>query len=169
MMKRFFLITALLFAQVALAAESRFVDDAPKGFIHIREESDGVESHEFIRADCIVRLLQISEEDAGKMRHYIRLYTTGTEGSSHDIESATREEAEKVRGQTAGDPVRGHRSRRQGQGNHQSEARQEEGAQEGQGCGGGCGVSDQLTPHDPMRLSSAGVCLVVPQIPVSPR
>ncbi|MCW1916513.1 hypothetical protein OJ996_23200 [Luteolibacter sp. GHJ8] len=97
-MKRFFLITALLFAQVALAEESKFVDDAPKGFIHVREESDGVESHDFIRADCVVRLLQISEEDAGKMRHYIRLYTTGTEGSSHDIESATREEAEKVRG-----------------------------------------------------------------------
>lgn len=111
-MKRFFLLlTTLAWAQVATAVESKHIDDAPKGFIHITGESYGAEVHRYIRANTVVRLEQYSEENDGKVRHYIRLFTTGTSGhlggSSgagqgeirqpfFQIDYATKEEADKV-------------------------------------------------------------------------
>ena len=112
MKEHLLLIAALLFAQVAAAAETKFVDDAPKGFIHVTGESYGVETQEYLRANTVVRLQQFSEENDGKIRHYIRLHTTGTIGSlggsagdgkgeirppMFQIEFASKEEANKVR------------------------------------------------------------------------
>ena len=112
MKKHLLLFAALLCAQMATAVESKFIDDAPKGFIHIAGEGYGAEAHDFLRANTVVRVEQFSEENDGKRKHYIKLHTTGTVGriggsagegsgeirqSSFRIEYTTKEEADKVR------------------------------------------------------------------------
>jgi hypothetical protein len=113
LMKQYLLLFAVLMcAQIATAVDSKFIDDAPKGFVHITGESYGVETHNYLRVNNIVRLEQFSEENDGKLRHYIRLHTTATVGqiggSSGEgkgelrqqffqVECATKEEADKNR------------------------------------------------------------------------
>lgn len=112
-MKQYLLLfAALMFAQIAVAADSKFIDDAPKGFIHVTGESYGVETHNYLRINTIVRLEQFSEENDGKLRHYIRLYTNAAVGQiggssgegkgelrqqCFQVEYATKEEADKIR------------------------------------------------------------------------
>jgi hypothetical protein len=110
MKKSLLLFAAMLCAQIATAVESKFIDDAPKGFIHIAGEAYGAEAHDFLRANTVVRVEQFSEENDGKKKHYIRLHTTATvgrfggnpgEGNIRQLffllEYTTKEEAEKVR------------------------------------------------------------------------
>ena len=109
---QFLLLATLVWAQMATAAEFKFIDDAPKGFIHVTGESYGAETHEYLRANTVVRLMQYAEENDGKLRHYIRLHTTAAVGQIggrsgegkgelrqqyFQIEYATKDEADKVR------------------------------------------------------------------------
>lgn len=112
MKTRVLLLATLVCAQMATAVESKFIDDAPKGFIHVTVERYGAEVHQFIRISTVIRLEQFSEENDGKMAHYIRLYTPVTKGKIggglgagngelrqefSQIEYATKEESDKVR------------------------------------------------------------------------
>ncbi len=112
-MKQYLLLfAALVCTQMPSAADSKFIDDAPKGFIHVTGESYGVETHNYLRTNTIVRLEQFSEENDGKLRHYIRLHTTAASGQFggdlgegkgelrqqfFQAEYGTKEEADKIR------------------------------------------------------------------------
>jgi hypothetical protein len=110
-MKTILLLAALLWSQMATAKESAFIDDAPKGFIHVTEERFGAEVHNYLRANTVTRLEQFSEENDGKMGHFLWLHTTGVVGALGNthagvgqigspkflIQFASKEEADKVR------------------------------------------------------------------------
>lgn len=97
-----------------MAVDSKFYDDATKGFIHISGERFDAEIHYYLRANTVTRLEQFSEKDDGKTIHYLRIYTTGTVGTflgasagsngrgdvgppMFQLEFTTKEEADKIR------------------------------------------------------------------------
>lgn len=74
MKKHYLLLATLFFTQVLSAAESKLIDDAPKGFIHIQE---GGVSDLYLRADTVVRLEQFPDDEGGKTTHIVRIIAAG--------------------------------------------------------------------------------------------
>jgi hypothetical protein len=95
MKNQFILLAAMMWAHVAIAAESKMVDDAPKGFIHVTGESFKVETHHYIKVNTLTHIKQFAEENDGKLRHYIWLYHAGT--TVAQLEFSAKEEADGVR------------------------------------------------------------------------
>lgn len=95
MKKRFILLATMMWTHVAIAAESKFIDDAPKGFIHVTGESSGAEVHYYLRANSLMLLRHFSEEEDGKLRHHIWLYNG--EEIAVQLEFSDKEEADRVR------------------------------------------------------------------------
>jgi hypothetical protein len=83
MMKHYILLATLLFTQVLSAAESKLIDDAPKGFIHIQDGPSDL----YLRADTVVQLEQSLDDKEGT--HYVRLYAA----SSVILKFKTKDEA----------------------------------------------------------------------------
>jgi hypothetical protein len=75
------LATIIIWAQVSSAGDSSFVDDAPRGFIHIIQTRYKAEVQTYLKANSVQRIEQYAEDSDGKLLHYVRVYTTGTAGS----------------------------------------------------------------------------------------
>lgn len=93
MKKRNLLFAILIWAQVATAADSKFIDGAPEGFIHVTEESAIKEVHHYIKVNTIISIQQVSEDDDGK-RYFINLYAMGIPRVT--LEFSAKDEADKV-------------------------------------------------------------------------
>jgi hypothetical protein len=104
-------LTTIIWAQTSSASDSSFLDDAPKGFIHITQTRYDREVQTYLKADSVQRIEQYAEDSDGKLLYYVDIYTTGTAGSfdaprggnargtirmpQFTIEFATKEEAAK--------------------------------------------------------------------------
>jgi len=78
MKKMFLLVGVMVWSQVAVAAESEFIDDAPKGVIHVTTGAEGALVHHYLRTSAVIEIQQFSEEDEGKVKHYVRIHTVAT-------------------------------------------------------------------------------------------
>ena len=92
MKKRFMLLATMMWMHVAIAAESKIIDDAPKGFIHVTGSS---ETHHYIKVNTLTQIQQFSREDDGKLRQHIWLNNAA--GIVAQLEFSTKEEADRVR------------------------------------------------------------------------
>jgi hypothetical protein len=101
MKKRFILLATMMWTHVAIAAESKFIDDAPKGFIHVTGSS---ETHHYIKVNTLTQIQQFSrvaeiqqfpKQEDGKLRHHIWL--NNAQGIVAQLEFSTKEEADRVR------------------------------------------------------------------------
>ena len=95
MKNQLILLATMMWTHVAIATESKMIDDAPKGFIHVTGESFKVETHHYIKVNTLTHIKQFSEENDGKLRHYILLYNAGT--TVAQLEFSAKEEADRVR------------------------------------------------------------------------
>jgi hypothetical protein len=58
------------------------------------EDSSRAEVHHYIKVNTLTSIQQLSEEDVGKVHHYIRLYATGIPMVL--LEFSAKDEADKV-------------------------------------------------------------------------
>ena len=93
------LLGVMVWSQVAVAAEAKFIDDAPKGIIHVTTGSGGAEVHHYLRTSAVIEIQQFAEEDEGKVKHYVRIHTVAT---AIVLEFAQKKDADEVRERLVG-------------------------------------------------------------------
>jgi hypothetical protein len=73
-------IAATILLLFSASAENSFLDDAPKGFIHIRETAESAIADTYVRTTKIVSV-EFLTPDKEKKESIVMVHTTGLKGS----------------------------------------------------------------------------------------
>lgn len=99
MKKTLLLLGVMVWSQVAVAAESKFIDDAGKGMIHVTTGAEEAVVHHYIRTSAVIEIQQFAEEDEGKTKYYVRIHTVA---STILLKFGDKKEADEVRERLVG-------------------------------------------------------------------